>query len=149
MHRRDQAGLQVSYHFFAEGEPKGQPRVKAARRGKFVRIYTPSVADAWKAAVASASLVARPSALLTGPLLVRLVFWMPRPRALQARKYAGEKARPHTSKPDIDNLAKAVLDAMHLWWEDDDQVTVLMASKWYAPVGRPTGVDVHIQELQA
>lgn len=138
----------MSYHLFVGGIPKGQPRVRFARRGRFVKTWTPDVADDWKAAIRAASLPAKPAEIITGPVFVRLVFWMPRPKDLMRPKYADEPPRPHKSKPDIDNLSKAVLDAMSEWWSDDCVVAMLAASKWYAPVNGPTGVDIHVHEME-
>lgn len=138
----------MSYHFFVPGIPVAQPRVKARRQGRFVRIYTPGQADAWKDCVRKVGLQHKPGSLLTGPLHVRLLFAMPRPKHLSTRSYKDEIHRPHFVKPDIDNLAKAVLDAMSDWWKDDCQVTMLTASKWYARVGGATGVEVHVTEMQ-
>ena len=137
----------MSYGFFVPGEPKAQPRVKAARRGGFVKVYTPGTADEWKNAIRVTARQFMPSEKLMGPLYLRLVFAMPRPQRLQAKKYAQETSRPHTSKPDIDNLAKAVMDSLDEWWGDDDQVVMIQASKWYARVGAESGVDINIYEI--
>ena len=38
---------------------------------------------------------------------------------------------PHTGKPDCDNVAKAVLDALTgVAWDDDSQVVELVVKKW-------------------
>lgn len=43
---------------------------------------------------------------------------------------------PYTHKPDADNVAKAVLDALNgLAYEDDSQVQELVIIKKYAPAG--------------
>ena len=56
---------------------------------------------------------------------------------------------PHASKPDIDNLAKAVMDAMGDCdvWADDAQVAELHASKQYADEGGDCGCDVTVTPL--
>jgi len=137
----------VSYHFFVPGIPVAQPRVKASMRSGFVRIYTPDTADAWKAAVTKMGLKYKPGSLLTGPVYVRLLFALPRPKYLSTRTYQDEIHRPHFVKPDIDNLCKAVLDSLRDWWKDDCQVAMVQASKWYARLGGPTGVEIHVDEL--
>lgn len=65
--------------------------------------------------------------LLLGPLAVRLVFALPRPAsAPRSRLWPAVK-------PDIDKLARAVLDAMTDAgvWKDDAQVVDLHPSKHY------------------
>lgn len=137
----------MSYHFFVPGLPVSQPRVKARRQGNFVRIYTPGKADAWKDCVRKVGAQYKPGSTLTGPVYVRMLFAMPRPKRLSTRTYKDEIHRPHTFKPDIDNLAKAVLDAMSDWWTDDCLVAMVTASKWYARVNGATGVEIHVTEL--
>lgn len=106
--------------FFVEGDPVAQPRVKAARRGNFIHIYTPPTADAWKKLV---GLRAKEAVKLSkwkhdgSPLGLRLLFWMPRPKShFRTGKFwsilRDDAPKQHTSKPDIDNLQKAVMDAM-------------------------------------
>lgn len=137
----------MSYKFFVPGIPQPQPRVKACRIKGHTRVYTPGTANAWKDAVRKVGLQAKPGSLLTGPVYVRMVFAMPRPKYLSTRTYKDETGRAHTVKPDIDNLAKAVLDAMADWWNDDCQVAMVQASKWYARLGGAPGVEVHVYEL--
>ena len=54
----------------------------------------------------------------------------------------------HCVKPDLDNLAKAVLDALTAsgcFWNDDGQVSRLLLDKTY---GTDVGVLVQIQPIQ-
>ena len=52
----------------------------------------------------------------------------------------------HTKRPDLDNLEKAVMDALTKakWWEDDSQVCVKITKKRY--MGKP-GVEIYAAEL--
>jgi Holliday junction resolvase RusA-like endonuclease len=117
------------------GEPKSQPRPKAARRGRFIHVYTPATAKKWKGLVASA---AKPflASKLTGPLSLELDFTFLRPKSHYTSKGLFTKRAPkdHTKKPDVDNLAKAVMDALTDagLWEDDDQIVSLRVTKKYA-----------------
>jgi len=61
------------------------------------------------------------------------------------------KRRPsHTVKPDVDKLARALLDALTgLLWRDDAQVVSLTITKAYAEPTEPACVDITITELPA
>ena len=117
----------TSLEFWVEGTPKAQPRVKAFARGKHAGVYTPDTADGWKAEVRRSALAkcSTPEPL-RGPLSVHLTFLMPRPKSRKVDVW-------HTTKPDADNLAKAVLDALGDAgiWCDDAQVVRLVAKKLY------------------
>ena len=131
--------------FEVVGVPVGQPRARITTRGSFAHAYTPKShpVHAWKAAVMRAAREAmRDKTNAYGlpaeqgiPVTASLWFSMPRPAShLNA---AGElrKGKPeyHTSKPDIDNLVKAIFDAMTEAgvWHDDSQVVRLTVEKVY------------------
>lgn len=132
--------------FVVVGDPKPQPRPKAARIGGFIRIYTPSTAKVWKAAVAAEAKKHLKKAL-AGPLVVDLFFRFERPKS----HLGSSGLRPsapvyHTKRPDVDNLAKAVLDALTDvgLWADDSQVIGLRTFKNYCPPGEKPGCTVLI-----
>jgi Holliday junction resolvase RusA-like endonuclease len=56
-----------------------------------------------------------------------------------------ETAVPHGKKPDVDNLLKAVMDAMTTAevWKDDALVYATEAGKWYA-AGK-TGAQIIVE----
>jgi len=118
------------------GIPKAQPRARACARGKFVTMYDPGTAKGWKAAVKKSIAAVWNGQPHGGPLHVTIAFLMPRPKA--HCKADGRLKHPapcyHTSKPDSDNLAKAVLDAMTELevWFDDAQVAHLEVVKLYS-----------------
>ena len=67
------------------------------------------------------------------PNAVGLRFAIPMPRSWSTKKRAGLDGQPHQQKPDIDNLVKAVLDAL---LKDDASVHTVHASKvWTAGPG--------------
>lgn len=131
--------------FFAEGIPKGQPRPRAFARNGLVRLYDPGTAEAWKGAVALAAKPHRPAEPFSEAVSVRMTFFMPRPKRLQTKK-APQGAICHTGKPDIDNLAKGVFDALTQIgvWRDDDQIASVVASKVFCPIGGRPGAQIRI-----
>ncbi len=124
------------------GEPKGQPRPRAFARGARAGVYDPGTADEWKARVITAA----QSALLAEPVKAKvrceMVFQLPRPGRLN-RKSDPDGAIWCDAKPDADNLAKAVLDALTQvrWFADDKQVVSLLIEKYYhSRAGRPGAI---------
>lgn len=112
--------------------PAPRPRTRAFLvKGKpIVSVYNPAEYTAWKKATADAindelDLVLAdlpPETFpLRGPVTVGLIVTVKRPRTTKL-------AHP---KPDVDNYAKAVLDAMTQAqvWEDDEQVAFLAVQK--------------------
>lgn len=133
----------MSITFFVEGLPKGQPRPRAFAFHGHVRVYDPGTAEGWKAQVASAWKEATRNAEFTttdGPVDVMLAFYMPRPKS-HYNKSGLKPNSPHqfSKKPDCDNLAKSVLDAMTQLgvWKDDDQVCALRVWKRYVNSQKP------------
>lgn len=125
------------------GEPKAQPRPRATARGGFARVYNPSTADEWKQAIMDAA--RNQGEPFLGPVSLEIRFDMPRPKHLR-----GTEQKPHTVKPDIDNLVKAVMDALTtaIWWIDDSQVWSLSTSKQYAAKDEPSGVFIRATEIE-
>jgi Holliday junction resolvase RusA-like endonuclease len=97
--------------FRVDGEPVAQPRHRIASRGRFATAYIPKshAIHGWKYAIEEA---AREEAERVGwvplkgvALAVSMVFSFERPKS--------NTTQWHTQRPDLDNLAKAVLDALH------------------------------------
>jgi len=111
--------------------------------------YTPAKhpVQAFKQLVVAAARYAWSGRPLEGALTVRVRFRMPVPSsiAVPIRRHVGEGGEsPHIVKPDIDNLLKAIFDALTgICWADDKQISRIEASKVYA---REQGVDVWVGE---
>ena len=110
--------------------PKARPR--ATKIGNKAIMYTPDQTKQFENYVKLVAAQHAPEELLTSALEVNLDFFLQRPKSLP------KKIRYHTKKPDIDNLAKSVLDAMEgIIYVNDAQVISLLVTKDYgAPLCR-------------
>ena len=130
---------------FIHGLPVAQPRTKATSRGKFAGVYTPKTADVWKACIIQA-IRADEWVISEGPLDLTATFMLPRPKSHYRANGDLKKSAPimHTKKPDLDNLIKAVMDAMTQAgvWRDDSEVSTIRSSKRYASAPNKTGVRI-------
>ena len=135
--------------FFVPGAPVGKGRPRAARRGAGLVMFTPGKTADYEALVAAtAGNAMRAHQLLDGPLEAVLEMRFPVPaswsKAKRARALAG--AEWHTSKPDADNVAKAILDACNgVVFRDDSQIVMLTATKEFSET---PGVRVVIRGAQ-
>ena len=66
------------------------------------------------------------------PVRLELEFDVPMPRSWSRRKRQLMQGTPHRSRPDVDNMAKAVMDAL---WTEDGAVAELAARKRWSATG--------------
>lgn len=139
-----------AFYFHAIGIPKAQPRVKACRRGGFTGVYTPGTADEWKGIIREAASKSWSGNQLVGPVDVRILFFMPRPKGHFRNNGTLKATAPGwvESKPDLDNLEKAVLDALTNLgvWRDDSQVCAVSKWKVYGAAGARAGLECYVRE---
>lgn len=141
--------MKTPLHLIVNGIPKGQPRPRAFSRGGMTRVYDPGTAEGWKSQIAIAFKDGAPFDFtpFDGPVHLTIRFYFPRPKS-HFRKAGIKDTAPSmvTTKPDADNAAKAVMDALTTLglWQDDAQVTGLLVRKLYAD-GHP-GAAIEIRE---
>lgn len=117
------------------GQPQGARRHRSTKRGhtysdpKHVPALE-AVTDAFRAKCGAMGAPFEP----TGAFQVEIIAYLKRPQTMcKARKWWGDAPRRCLKKPDIDNIAKLVLDgitAMGLW-HDDAQVVALGVESWF------------------
>lgn len=115
-----------------DGEPvaKGRPRITQGRA------VTPAKTRAYEAHVqmtARAGMRGKPP--ISGALRANIVIKVPIPASWpkRAKAEAEEGVMRPTSKPDIDNFQKSVLDGMNgIVFDDDSQIVEVTARKFYA-----------------
>lgn len=76
---------------------------------------------------------------LTLPQPCRILFSIAMPASWSSKKRAAQDSQPHMAKPDIDNLIKAVLDALY---EDDAHVWSVWGEKRWGVAG-----SISVQEI--
>jgi crossover junction endodeoxyribonuclease RusA len=127
----------------------GRPAPQGSKRhvGRGVMIESSRAVKPWREDIRQACLslvsLGRVQTLEPGqPVVVKLVFVMPRPTSTpKSRTPAAVK------RPDLDKLVRAVFDAIGSAgvWADDSQVVTVHAHKRLAELGETTGVMIHIE----
>lgn len=139
-----------SIEFDIPGVPVGKGRPRAAKRGKHITLYTPEKTACYEGVVAfSGQSAMAGAALLDGALLVDMDIRIPVPESWSRNKRNSALAGllMPTKKPDIDNIEKAIFDALNgVTWKDDVQVVRVTKAKRYAEV---PGVRLRISEIGA
>lgn len=125
--------------FSVPGDPVPQPRPRVSTRSGFARAYVPAKhpVHAYRAAIAAAARAA--GADVHGDAVeVVIDFVFSRPPS-HLRKNGLAKNAPALPRPDLDNCAKACLDALNgVAWADDSQVRRLVVEKSYGSEARTT-----------
>lgn len=142
----------TSYSFYARGNPKGQPRARAVAFGGRARLYDPGNANDWKTCIkAAAHEAGATNARLSGPIALNLRVYFPRPKShyktgKNAHLLRDDAPNRHISKPDDDNVKKAIQDALNdaFVWGDDCQVCDSRIIKLY---GSDPGAWVTIKQI--
>lgn len=117
-------------------EVRGLPITEGSTRtwmvkGKAITAHGPKGLGAWRRAVADVAQRHAPPEPWEGPVGVRLLFTLPRPKSAPKRKRTWPAKRP-----DLDKLVRAVLDALtYVIFADDGQVVHIDAGKDYGAPG--------------
>jgi Holliday junction resolvase RusA-like endonuclease len=125
--------------FTVDGDPVPQPRPRITVRGRHGHAYVPKdhAIHAYRQAVALAARAAGAS-VHEEPASVVIDFVFARPKS-HMRKNGLAANAPRLPRPDIDNLEKAVLDALKgVAWKDDTQVARVVKEKSWGTEGRTT-----------
>lgn len=113
--------------------PKPRPR-RSSRHGK-IHTYTPPAYKKFKADCQRL--------LMSCTETPVFVFWIPMPPSWSKKKKREMFGTPHRQTPDLDNLEKAVLDAI---FSDDSKVWAMLAYKYW---GYDGAIDIDSLSEQA
>lgn len=131
--------------------PVAQPRPRAFNRGGKAATIVSAPSDhpvhAFKATCAMVARRVWGRVLIDHPIALDIVFVFPRTKR-DMRKSAPIGRLDHGKKPDADNLAKAVTDALNgVLWRDDSLVDDLRARKVVAAIGEEPHVEVYVRKI--
>lgn len=132
------------------GQPQGKGRARAFMRGSHIGHYTPEKTRSYEGVIATLAMEAmkgQPPSLLALSLDLVLGFEIPRSWPQWKARAAAMGDIAPTTKPDADNVVKAVKDALNgIAWRDDCQVVQVSVRKEYTNV---PGVSVIVSFVDA
>lgn len=124
----------------------GKPAPQGSKRhvGRGILIESSKDLGAWRERVAIAAHNAmNGQPLLLGAVNVEILFTLPRPVSTSKRL-----TPPAVKKPDVDKLARAILDAItHTVIASDSQVVELYAAKRIAELDEAPHAEIRIEEI--
>ena len=122
--------------FIIDATPVAKGRPRFSSRGGFVKTYTPAKTSEWEDVVREEARKAMGSSEpIDGPVALSLRFYLPIPASWSKKRTEAANLghEHHIKKPDVDNFAKAVMDACNgVLFVDDSQVINLHVSKHYS-----------------
>ena len=136
--------------FTVPGNPFGKQRPKFTRMGTYTKTYTPKKTKQHEKEVAERfSEVARGRRFKEKePLDIRIIAYYPIPQSTSKKRrkeMLEHRIRP-TVKPDLDNVAKLVYDALNgVAWHDDNAIVDTQVRKFYSDIPR---VEVFIRVVE-
>ena len=129
-------------NFTIPGKPFAKQRPRFSRRSGVA--FTPAPTVSFERTVGQIAAKHFP-APIEGPVGLTIMATFQPPASWSKKKAAAHLGRPHTQKPDLDNLGKALLDGLNrIAFADDSQVSsVTMVKSW----GQIEGTHVIVEAL--
>lgn len=137
-----------SFEFVVETVPKGKARPRFTRIGSQVRTYTPKATQDYEWTITQEYINQGGDRFDYPYLEVDITAYFPIPKSTRKadRLLMESEKVPYNHKPDTDNIAKCVLDALNdVAYEDDKQIVILRISKYYGKVPR---IKIKIREVE-
>jgi len=128
--------LSTDLFFIVPGEPVAQPRHRVSTIGGRGRLYLPKShpVHAYKVAIRAAFIEAAPRwKTITGPVQLNVYCRFAMPASWSKKKRAELQGAIHDSKPDWDNVGKAVCDALTdcgVWADDKQVASAFVCKRW-------------------
>lgn len=112
------------------GVPRGKGRPRFSRGG---HTYTDAITTEYEGLVKKAWKCENNFTFDKSPTTISIFAYFPVPVSLSKKKRAALFCTPYLGKPDADNIAKIIMDALSngIAYKDDTQVNVLYVEKQY------------------
>lgn len=140
--------MTMTIEFTVDGSPHGKGRPRFRRFGNFVKTYTDAKTKSYETLVKEAAIKAMENRQpIEGPVKLDLIIRLPVPKSYPKKRSEAclNGSEWPTKKPDWDNVAKSVADAMNdIVFLDDTQIVIARVVKVYAT---EAGVDVKVSEV--
>ena len=127
-----------------EAKGKARPRINT----KTGKAYTPKKTVEYENWVKECYCITQEKTKLEGAIKADIKVYMSIPKSTSKKKrqeMLEGKIRP-TKKPDVDNIAKVILDSLNSFaYDDDKQIVDCWVEKWY---GEEPRVEVTLSEVE-
>lgn len=138
----------MMFSFEVPGEPTAKGRPRFSHNGKFVKAYTPQKTINYENLVKLSFMqqIGSPEPMHNEvKATVNAYFGIPASTSKKKYEQMIDGSLRPSKKPDCDNIAKIILDALNgIAYDDDKQITCLVVNKFYSQ--RPC-VMVSLEEL--
>lgn len=131
--------------FIIEGEPQGKGRHRTTKTG---HTYTPQKTLLYENWIKTCYLSRVGEKKLEGPIraTIEAYYTIPKSKSKNVKAQMAKNIIRPVKKPDLDNIAKAVLDSLNgVAYKDDSQIVELSMNKYYADSGL---VKVMLEEIE-
>lgn len=134
----------MTSHINIPGKVVGKQRPKFSRQGNFVKTYTPEKTVNYENWVKMCWMNSGQEKM-QGNIIAVIVARFMIPQSFSKKKRNELNEKPCPKKPDCDNIAKSILDALNgIAYDDDAQIVELSVSKVYSATEE--GVDLYLTE---
>lgn len=124
----------MKFEFEVLGPPQAKQRPRFARRGNFVQSFTPQATIDYENLVRMSYQVSE-GPMFEDTLRATIVAYFPIPKSTSKKKTQLMESGMiyHTKRPDADNIAKSILDALNnIAFHDDSIIAELIVIKKYS-----------------
>lgn len=122
--------------FVIPGEPQGKGRPKFSRQGNFVKTYTPAKTENYEAHIKACFMASGAGMIPQGVEIgmeITAFYSIPKSTSRKRAALMREGLIRPAKKPDFDNVAKVICDALNkIAYYDDAQIVEAAFAKFYA-----------------
>lgn len=125
----------------------GQPVAKSRPRFSFKskRAYTPKKTKDYEELIKE-HVKPLVQGKISGAIEAKFIVVFQRPKYMMTKKYQ-DTLILHTKRPDLDNVIKAIMDALNSILDDDSQICKISAEKYYSDKSQLPYTHIQLKEI--